>query len=44
MHGSAALLQTLLEEDLIDELRLVVFPWCWDGGSGPSGTERSHAR
>jgi dihydrofolate reductase len=26
VHGSAGLIQTLLEEDLIDELRLVVFP------------------
>src|SRR5689334_11477394 len=26
VHGSAGLLQTLLREDLIDELRLVVFP------------------
>ena len=26
MHGSAGLIQTLLAEDLVDELRLVVFP------------------
>ena len=26
MHGSAGLVQTLLAEDLIDELRLIVFP------------------
>jgi dihydrofolate reductase len=26
VHGSAGLIQTLLEEDLVDELRLVVFP------------------
>ena len=26
MHGSAGLIQTLLKEDLVDELRLVVFP------------------
>ena len=26
MHGSAGLIQTLLEEDLVDELRLIVFP------------------
>ena len=26
MHGSAGLIQTLLAEDLIDELRLMVFP------------------
>jgi dihydrofolate reductase len=26
VHGSAGLLQTLLREDLVDELRLVVFP------------------
>jgi dihydrofolate reductase len=26
VHGSAGLIQTLLREDLVDELRLVVFP------------------
>jgi dihydrofolate reductase len=26
VHGSAGLIQTLLKEDLVDELRLVVFP------------------
>ena len=26
VHGSAGLVQTLLEEDLVDELRLIVFP------------------
>ena len=26
MHGSAGLVQTLLAEDLVDELRLAVFP------------------
>ena len=26
MHGSAQLVQSLLEEDLVDELRLMVFP------------------
>ena len=26
MHGSPGLIQTLLAEDLIDELRLIVFP------------------
>ena len=26
MHGSAGLIQTLLKEDLVDELRLIVFP------------------
>jgi dihydrofolate reductase len=26
VHGSAGLIQTLLEEDLVDELRLIVFP------------------
>ena len=26
MHGSLGLVQTLLAEDLVDELRLVVFP------------------
>ena len=26
MHGSARLAQTLLEHDLVDELRLMVFP------------------
>jgi dihydrofolate reductase len=26
VHGSAGLIQTLLAEDLVDELRLIVFP------------------
>jgi dihydrofolate reductase len=26
VHGSAGLIQTLLREDLVDELRLIVFP------------------
>ena len=26
MHGSAGLIQTLLAEDLVDELRVIVFP------------------
>lgn len=26
MHGSADLIQTLLEHDLVDELRLLIFP------------------
>ena len=26
VHGSAGLIQTLLKEDLVDELRLIVFP------------------
>jgi dihydrofolate reductase len=26
VHGSASLIQTLLQEDLVDELRLIVFP------------------
>jgi dihydrofolate reductase len=26
LHGSAGLIQTLLEEDLVDELRLIIFP------------------
>ena len=26
VHGSAGLIQTLIEEDLVDELRLIVFP------------------
>jgi dihydrofolate reductase len=32
VHGSAGLIQTLLEEDLVDELRLVVFPVTVGGG------------
>ena len=32
VHGSAGLIQTLLEKDLVDELRLVVFPVTLGGG------------
>jgi dihydrofolate reductase len=32
VHGSAGLIQTLLEEDLVDELRLIVFPVTVGGG------------
>ena len=43
VHGSAGLIQTLLAEDLVDELRLIVFPVAWGGASGCSGTGRSPA-
>jgi dihydrofolate reductase len=32
VHGSAGLIQTLLAEDLVDELRLIVFPVTVGGG------------
>ena len=32
VHGSAGLIQTLLKEDLVDELRLMVFPVAVGGG------------
>jgi dihydrofolate reductase len=32
VHGSAGLVQTLLREDLVDELRLIVFPVVLGGG------------
>ena len=36
VHGSCELLQALLGAGLVDELRLVVFPWCWARASGCS--------
>jgi dihydrofolate reductase len=46
VHGSANLIQTLLEHDLIDELSLFVFPLVlgqgkrlFDGGTVPAGLE-----
>ena len=44
VHGSARLVQTLIEHDLVDELRLMVFPIVIGSGkrlfAGTSGTKR----
>ena len=46
MHGSANLIQTLLEQGLVDEFRLKIFPLVlgtgkrlFDGGTVPTGFE-----
>ena len=39
VHGSAQLVQTLLEHDLVDELRLMVYPSCWGAASASSVTQ-----
>jgi dihydrofolate reductase len=46
VHGSANLIQTLLEHDLVDEFRLMIFPLVlgtgkrlFDGGAVPAGLE-----
>ena len=46
VHGSANLIQTLLEHELIDELRVLIFPLVlgkgkrlFDGGTVPAGLE-----
>ena len=43
VHGSARLAQGLLESDLVDELRLMVFPVCWEAASGSSSRARRSA-
>jgi dihydrofolate reductase len=43
VHGSATLVQTLLDHDLVDELRLMVFPLVLGKGKslyGPTGDQR----
>jgi dihydrofolate reductase len=51
VHGSANLIQTLLEHGLIDEFRLWIFPLVlgngkrlFDGGTGPAGLELASSR
>jgi dihydrofolate reductase len=48
VHGSANLIQTLLEHELIDELRVMIFPLVlgkgkrlFDGGTAPAGLDVS---
>ena len=49
IHGSAGLIQTLLEHDLIDEFRIFTFPLTlgtgkrlFGGGAIPAGLELTH--
>jgi dihydrofolate reductase len=51
VHGSANLIQTLLEHDLIDALRVFVFPVVlgkgkrlFEAGAAPSGLELTHSQ
>src|SRR5690242_16608691 len=51
VHGSANLIQTLLEQGLVDEYRLKIFPLVlgtgkrlFDGGTGPAGFEVTSSR
>jgi dihydrofolate reductase len=51
VHGSANLIQTLLEHGLVDEFRLMIFPLVlgtgkrlFDGGAVPAGLEATSSR